>query len=254
VIGFVFRNAALQRRVRAEVTSAGGNVICRSEISLFKEQHPLTSRCCTALGAINVSPICDIYFDFGVEAPEREAIIRFLAECPSLRSLEHINFPAANVDQECIRGISRIDSLRSLSLPGISGVDLTPFKNLSLLEYLGLHGAKGLSSQNISALRACRSLEVLDVSSSDLDDDGAVALSEFPGLCELNVIYTALTPSGLALIAKMPNLRVFRCDAEMCDAVGGMKALKEMMPTVRIIDDMGESSDEIELSPASQKD
>lgn len=131
---------------------------------------------------------------------------------------------------------------------------MTPLKALRHLQDLGLHGARGLSSQNISALRACRSLDALDVSSSDLDDDGAVALSEIRGLRELNVTYTALTRRGLASIAKSPDLRVFYCDTDMCDAVGGMSALKQMMPAVRIIDDMGETSDEIEHPPTSEKD
>jgi internalin A len=121
----------------------------------------------------------------------------------------------------------------SLALPQATDTRLRPLlRSLVNLETLSLHGCKQATDKSMHEVAELTRLTSLDVGSTKIRDDGAVAISRLPNLTSLRMGCTyALSVRGYEALGRMPALTYL--DANVCFgtdaclyALGGLVGLQ----------------------------
>jgi serine/threonine protein kinase len=88
------------------------------------------------------------------------------------------------------------------------------------LEAVRLRGCRDLNLADLEKLAAISTLRSLDLSESNIDDNGLTALAQLPALTTLELEDTAVGDAGVqAVIAKSPMLEVLRIGGTQCTTV-----------------------------------
>ncbi len=153
--------------------------------------------------------------------PERSDLIRLTVERP--------------VDQAALENISKVRSLKGLSLMGgeFTQQNLAPLSALEKLEDLGLPNAQFEPGATVP-LGKLGKLESLHLNGSNLDDSSLVPLLQLKSLHWLEVQDTMITDQGLLRLAEIKSLKTLKVSFPGKLTRDGRQRFRELRPDVEL--------------------
>jgi hypothetical protein len=140
---------------------------------ILVEQQPLNDQDLIALSKL--PQLSDLLLDH----PDGEFHPTGLAALAGLPSLHHLRIRGSGIDDECLREIAHIKSLRILNVPRAQFTD-----------------------EGLALLAELPELEMLRFGSPRVTDEGIKSLTGFPAVRQLHLIDVPITDAGLAELAK----------------------------------------------------
>ncbi|HMO18847.1 MAG TPA: hypothetical protein PKA63_12205 [Oligoflexia bacterium] len=167
--------------------------------------------------------------------PEQHSdTLSFLNALPQLKLL---NLGGASFDK---KELARLKEMKSLETIYISGSDWDKEALVALGEVKTLKNMRlqYLKSDNWISFPAFPELVEIDLSSSDFDDDGALALVKSPKIQAIHAYDTKLRDNGLLNLADLKELKIlgvnFSDDNDSILTRDGLSRFKEKRPDVQI--------------------
>lgn len=190
---------------------------------------------------------------------------QFLASVPYLQKipqLHTLNFAFSKVSDAGMAGLENLPQVRELNLSTtfVTDAGLEPMRHLVNLESLVCdnsvimgkgkgedkkYNGESLHGTGVEHLRSLPKFASLDMTSSPIDDAGALAISHLPHLKKLFLSSTRLTDEGVASLATMRSLeelsisspRITDASLELLGSMPHLKKLfvsgKQLSPNVR---------------------
>jgi serine/threonine protein kinase len=134
-----------------------------------------------------------------------------LADLPRLEVLEFFNM-GDNVDDDCLKEIGRLTSLKHLALNDVKATDdgLQHLRTLANLENLDLLST-GVTGEGLMHLAGLPKLSGLFLTGDEFRDAGLDFLEELPGLTKLHIGYenapSRIGDEGVPLLARLQSLQ-----------------------------------------------
>jgi Leucine-rich repeat (LRR) protein len=116
------------------------------------------------------------------------------------------------INDECLKGIAKLDSIRTLDLTahikgGISDKGLLEVGGMKNLQRLILHRAQ-ITDKDVKRLAVMEALQYLDLSQTDITDQALKTVGKLKKLTGLRLDKTQVGDGGLAHLRCLENLRV----------------------------------------------
>ena len=138
--------------------------------------------------------------------------VQTLAKCPNLKTLV-ICF--TKIDNEALKSVGAMKSLENLSIGNNKAINddgVTKYLRQTNLKWLRLDGCS-IRGQCLATLACRKSLKLLDLSNTLIDDASLECISGYENLVSLDLQYDkAVTDIGLANISKNPSIQCLRLE------------------------------------------
>jgi Leucine-rich repeat (LRR) protein len=162
-----------------------------------------------------------------------ESGLALLAELPRLESLDLSNSELTGTGLTALKCFKQLRKL-SLQFALIEANGFSQLKDCNQLEALDLTGLRGLAGKGLAPVAGLTRLKYLDLSVTDVTDDGLAALEKLDDLEELFLRKTLITSAGLAHIKGLKQLRTLDLD-ETPTRDDGLKNLKGLTKMRRLL-------------------